>query len=55
MKKAQSDLALGKAALAEIMVSHPYSALAASQRLYYDEMNKLIHEDESGRWAAWKD
>ncbi|HET6275367.1 MAG TPA: hypothetical protein VFE16_05430 [Candidatus Cybelea sp.] len=54
-EKAQRDLALGKATLAEIMVSHPYGSLTESQRLYYSEMSKLIHEEESGTWGVWRD
>ena len=53
--EAQRDLNLGKATLQDVLTKYPASTLTDRQRLYLYQMNRLIHDDESGKWAVWKD
>jgi hypothetical protein len=53
--EAERDLKLGKTALRDVLGRFPISTLTDAQRLELAEMQRLIHDDESGRWAVWKD
>lgn len=52
--EAMRDLRLGETALQVILKRYPISTLTDAQRLELAEMQRLIHDDESGKWAVWK-
>jgi hypothetical protein len=51
--EAKRALSLGKSALREVLIRYPASMLHDQQRLYLYQMNRLIHDDDAGKWAIW--
>jgi hypothetical protein len=53
--EAQRDLGLAEMALQDVLIKYSASTLTDPQRMYLYEVKRLIQDDESGRWAVWKD
>jgi hypothetical protein len=53
--EAERNLALAKASLNKVNRMYPGASLTDAERVYLVEMERIIREDETGKWAVWKD
>jgi hypothetical protein len=53
--EANRTLSLAKSSLIRVLQSYPERGLTDRQRLYLYQMRRLIHDDDAGHWAIWKE